>query len=326
MVKSFAFYGDSAVGQVLAENLQAAGFELADSMETADAIFTYCLTQQQLEDAYWDTDGILSKAKKDCCLVDLSPSTPSFAKELYALARVSELQALDAPLTVKDITSQKAFGDAGDVILLVGGEEEILDRMKPMLSALAHSIRFMGVPGSGQLAKVSQTIQLSAQLVALVESHAICRANEEKAFDAVSAAVDDGLLSPYAARLCRAVEDREFNGTYSAQVLLSELQAVLNTSEDTDVVLPQSEACLRLVELFLVVGGTDMNATALGLVYADKKESDAYHLDWSRAETLYQQGHDDDDDDDGEYDPRTEFDDFEGDDGYAGGYGAFSSN
>ena len=59
-------------------------------METADAIFTYCLTQQQLEDAYWDTDGILSKAKKDCCLVDLSPSTPSFAKELYALARVSE--------------------------------------------------------------------------------------------------------------------------------------------------------------------------------------------------------------------------------------------
>lgn len=324
MATSFAFYGDSAIGQVIAGNLQAAGFDLADSMETADAIFTYCLTQQQLEDAYWETDGILSKAKKDCCLVDLSPSTPSFAKELYALARVSEFQALDAPLTVRDITSEHAFGEADDLVLLVGGEEEILERMNPMLFAIAHSVRFMGVPGSGQLAKVAQTIQLSSQLVALVESHAICRANKEHAINAVSAAVEDGLLSPYAGRLCSAIEERRFQGTYSAQVLLSELQAVLNASEDTDVVLPQSEACLRLVELFLVVGGTDMNATALGLVYADKEESDSYHLDWSRAENLYQQGHDDDDDDG--YEPHADFDDFDGDDGYTGGFGAFSSN
>ena len=289
------------------------------------------LRSSWLEDAYWDTDGILSKAKKDCCLAWYSsPSTPSFAKELYALARVSELQALDAPLTVKDIASQKAFGDAGDVVLLVGGEEEILERMKPMLSALAH---FHPIHGRsrflGQLAKVSQTIQLSAQLVALVESHAICRANEEQAFDAVSAAVDDGLLSPYAARLCRAVEDCGFQRhVFCRRSWLSELQAVLNTSEDTDVVLPQSEACLRPVELFLVVGGTDMNATALGLVYADKKESErTTTLDWSRAETLYQQGHDDDDDDRRRVRSHVRNSTISrASGGYAGGYGALSSN
>ncbi|MGI6591581.1 MAG: NAD(P)-binding domain-containing protein [Eggerthellaceae bacterium] len=324
MAQSFAFYGDSVIGQVISENLQSAGFPLADSMEQADAVFTYCLTQQQLEDAYWETDGILSKAKRDCCLVDLSPSTPSFAKELYSLARVSELQALDAPLTVKDITSTHAFSDAGNLTILVGGEGEIIDRMMPMLTTIAQTVRPMGVPGNGQLAKVAQTIQLSAQLVALVESHAICKANQESAQNAVDAAVGDGLVSPQLSRLCAAIESRDFQGTYTSQVLLSELQAVTNASEDTDVVLPQSEACLRLVELFLVVGGTDLNATALGLMYADKDECDRYHLDWSRAESLYSQSDDDEGSDGGGN--RDDFDDYDEDGDFLGGLGSFSSN
>lgn len=296
MVQTFACYGDSVVCGVVADNLQAAGFELADSIEAADVVFTYCLAQDQLEDAYWGTKGILHMVKQGCVMVDLSASTPGFAKENYAMARVSEVQALDAPITVMDVTSEHAFDDSANLVMLVGGESDVVEAMMPMLTAIAQTVRPMGVPGNGQLAKVSQTIQLGAQLVALVESHAICRANGEHALVSVQAAVEDGLASPKVAALCRAIEGREFHGTYTTQVLLSELQAVMNASEDTDVVLPQAEACLRLVELFLVVGGTDMNATALGLMYADKDECDRYHLDWSRAENLYQQGHDDEDD------------------------------
>lgn len=296
IMQSFAFYGDSAVCGILADNLQAAGFQLSDSIEAADAVFTYCLTQNQLEEAYWGNDGLLHKVKKGCVMVDLSPSTPSFAKENYALARVSEVQALDAPITVSDITSEHAFGDADNLVMLVGGESDVVESMMPLLSSVASTVRPMGVPGNGQLAKVAQTIQLAAQLVALVESHAICRANGEQALGAVQAAVEDGLMSAQVEALCRAIETRDFTGSYTTQVMLSELQAVMNASEDTDIVLPQAEACLRLVELFLVVGGSDMNAPALGLVYAGKDECDRYHLDWSRAENLYEQDHDDGED------------------------------
>lgn len=329
MVRSFAFFGDSAVCGVLADNLQAAGFELADSVEEADAVFTYCLSQDQLEDAYWGTKGVLHMMKQGGVMVDLSPSTPGFAKENYAMARVSEVQALDAPITVTDITSEHAFGDSSNLVMLVGGESDVVETMMPMLTAIAQTVRPMGVPGNGQLAKVSQTIQLAAQLVALVESHAICRANGEHALEAVQAAVEDGLASPKVEALCRCIEGRDFHGSYTTQVLLSELQAVMNASEDTDVVLPQAEACLRLVELFLVVGGTDMNATALGLVYADKDECERYHLDWSRAENLYEQDHDDEEDDELYEQPEVPADE-NLDDGYQvtyhDGYRTLSSN
>jgi 3-hydroxyisobutyrate dehydrogenase len=329
MVRSFAFFGDSAVCGVLADNLQAAGFELADSVEQADAVFTYCLSQDQLEDAYWGTKGVLHMMKQGGVMVDLSPSTPGFAKENYAMARVSEVQALDAPITVADITSEHAFSDSSNLVMLVGGESDVVETMMPMLTAIAQTVRPMGVPGNGQLAKVSQTIQLAAQLVAVVESHAICRANGEHALESVQAAVEDGLASPKVEALCRCIEGRDFHGSYTTQVLLSELQAVMNASEDTDVVLPQAEACLRLVELFLVVGGTDMNATALGLVYADQDECKRYHLDWSRAENLYEQDHDDDEDEDLYEQPAAPIDE-NLDDGYQvtyhDGYRTLSSN
>lgn len=327
MVESFAFYGDSAIGQVIAGNLQRAGFRLAEDIASADAVFTYCLTQQQLEDAYWETDGILSQAHADACVVDLSPSTPSFAKELYALARAADQQALDAPLCVADITSEHAFAHPENLSVLVGGEAEILDRMQPMLQAIAGKVRHMGVPGCGQIAKAAQTLQFAAQLVSLVEANALCQVNDETALAAVHAAVEDGLAAPRVERLCRALVERDFRGSYTAQVLRAELEAAQNAAEDADLVLPQAEACQRLVELFMVVGGTDLNATALGLLFAGEEERKQYHLDWSRAESLYHQHeHDDDDGDDDNYDPRTDYDDYEADDGYAGGYGGFSSN
>lgn len=325
MARSFAFYGDRALGQIISENLQHAGFPLADSLEQADTVFTYFLTQQQLEDAYWETDGILSIGKSDCCFVDLSPSTPSFAKELYALARVSDAQALDAPLSVKDLTKEHTFSDPSNLTLLVGGESEVIERMMPMLTAIAETVRPMGAPGMGQLAKVAQTVQRAAELVALVETHAICQALQASAQDPTDAAVEDGVVAPHLSRLCTAIETRHFHGSYSARVLLSELQAVMNASEDTDVVLPQSEACLRLVELFSIVGGTDLNAAALGLMYADKEECAQYHLDWSRAESLYQLGTDDEEDLFDDDDPRS-FGTYDDDEGSLGGFGPVSSN
>lgn len=335
MQKSFAFAGDTHVGETVSRKLQDAGYVLAAGLASADYIFTYCLTQSQLEDVYLGTGGAVEQAKEGCCLVDLSPSTCTLAKEIYAVARVNELQAVDAPLVLKDPCAHDAFGDAANVMALAGGEDDAVADVEPLLSAFAGTVMRAGLPGSGQLAKAVATAQQASALVALVEAHAIGKAQGDTARTGLAAAAAAGFVPPQALAIYEAMEEGHFHGTYSCRVLLAELSAVLNGAEEVDLVLAQVEACQHIAELFVVVGGGDLPAHALALAYASDEEGAPYGLDWARANDLYGQEHDHDHghehhghaDDEGyaydEYGYEYGFEDDE--DGY-GAFGGFSSN
>ena len=98
---TFAFAGDERVGAGVSGLLEAAGYPATD-ISNADVVFTYCTNTSALEDLYYDTEGLLRGSKEGAILVDLSPSTVSFACELDAVACVNGHAAIDAPFVVRD--------------------------------------------------------------------------------------------------------------------------------------------------------------------------------------------------------------------------------
>ena len=74
---------------------------------------------------------------------------------------------------------------------------------------------------------------------------------------------------------------------------MGELAAALACVDDGDAILPQAEACFRLMELLAMVGGVTYSPAALKLVFTDEETSKKYGLDWSRAEGAYDHGYDD---------------------------------
>ena len=95
-VKTFCFTGEPEVGTCIEAMLKAGGFTQA-KVADADVVFTYRISESELEDLYYESSGILQLSKKDAVLIDLSPSTVSFAQELCAMGSVSEKHVLDAP-------------------------------------------------------------------------------------------------------------------------------------------------------------------------------------------------------------------------------------
>ena len=331
MAATFAFAGDTFVGETISAKLQDAGYVLAAGLASADYIFTYCLAQSQLEDVYLGTGGAVEQAKEGCCLVDLSPSTTTLAKEIYAVARVNELQSVDAPLVLLDPCAHDAFGDPENIMVFAGGEDDAVDDVLPLLQVISNDVRPTGLPGSGQFAKAICTAQQASALVSLVEAHAIARAQGESAAPAIAAAVEAGICTPRATSVMQAIEEGHFHGTYACQVLFAELAAVSNGAEEIDLVLTQIEACEHLMELFVIVGGGQLPAHALALAYAPDEEGVAYGLDWTRADGIYgssshdhDHAHDDQDDVYDEYGYDFGFEDDE--DGYGTPFGGFSSN
>lgn len=291
MRKTFVFVGLTNIGNEMAPNLLEAGFKAADGVASADVVFTYTPFIEDTEEVYFGSDGMIATAKEGALLVNLAPVSPSLQHEIYALAQVSNMTALDAPLYVHDVSREHAFADRGNLTVFAGANDNDFDEVRGMLDALAANVIYCGGEGTGQLTKAAATLQRAAGVVGLVEADALCRvttSDDPKASAAVmQRTLSAGVASEEAVLLYRSIMSRHFAGSYSVAVLLGEVVAALSAADDYNLILPQGEAAEYLLKLLLTVGGEEMAVSSLSLIYADEAECARYGLDWSRADELF---------------------------------------
>ncbi|CVH80211.1 2-hydroxy-3-oxopropionate reductase [Coriobacteriaceae bacterium CHKCI002] len=294
MRDSFAYVGNETVGSMVEARLGALGYVRASDVGSARTVVTYCTSQTALEDAYFDEGGLVQAAAAGTLLVDLSPSTPGFARELNAVAAVSDLVAVEAPLAVVDPVRADAFSDKGNLVCFAAGDEDALAAARPVLEAVAGSVRDMGGAGAGQLARAAWTLQATAQIVSAVEADALYRAVRRSSSPFGEEALRVGAAAPLAESVLAAVDEGRFDGGYTVEMFMAELSAALTAADDADLILPQAEACLHLLELLAVIGGSDKAPSALALVYGEEAACAEQGLDWTRAESAFGEGDDED--------------------------------
>lgn len=288
-MQTYVFVGDVAVGSKLTSSLAAAGFVAANGLSTADVVFTYHENQSGLEDVYFDSPGLLQDTKEGAILVDLSPTTPSFAQELHAVASVNDRFAVDAPLVVRDIVAADAFADPENLFMFVGAESDIYDRVEPLLSAIASRVMWAGAPGCGQSAKVASTLQNASSIIGIIETYVAFTTSGVSldGEDYLDLMESTGCMAPMHSAFVEALRGESFAGTYTVEIMMGELAAALSAADDKDTIFPQAEAGFHLLELLALVGGAGYNPAALSLVFADEDTCKRYELDWSRAEGTY---------------------------------------
>lgn len=325
MASSFVFVGNVEAGAGLARSLVEAGFPAAPSVGSADVVIALCSRQSQHEDVFYDEGGILESAMPGSYIIDCSPTTPTTAKELSAMATVNEFHMVEAPLVVRDPTIADAYGDPANLVALVAGGEGDIQAVGTMLHAMAATVRVCGAAGEAQLAKSAITIQQCAQLASLVEADALCRASSspDTATAVVGLACEQQLASPMVRWIHEAIlrEDFGSGNAYNVEMLWGELEAALAAADDHDLIMPQAEAALYLLELLATIGGMSLAPAALMLIYSDDESAARHGIDWNRAEQAYSvmghsgEGEDLDDLDDDGYDGYGDYDGFGYDEG-----------
>lgn len=300
MTKTFAYRGNETVGAYVARCLGEAGYEWVDHPGDADVVLTYCTAQTALEDAYFDEDGIVQRANPGALLIDLSPSTPTFARELNAVAVVNDLGIVEAPIVVVNPALPDAFVDPSNIVCFLAGEEDAVKAALPVVELLAEDVQDIGGAGAAQLARAAYSLQNVAQLVSAIEADALYRVvrGEAGAPVADADAPRAGAATPQAESVLAAVAAARFEGTYTVEMLLGEITAALTAADDADLILPQAEAAQRLLELLAIIGGADLAPAAVSLTYRDEAAAAAAGLDWARAEQAYGHSHGEDDYDD----------------------------
>lgn len=293
----FCYYeGEVHVGAALKAALNSAGYAFVESPEQAIFIFTYFLKENEAEDCYFDSNGLVQKAPKGAYLIDLGPATPNFARELSAVASVSDLFFVEAPIAVKDTTLEDAFTVKENLACCVAAEAHDREVVVPVLRNFASQIDEFTEPGSAQLAHSAWALQHCASIFSAVEAEALYRAMKRIPTSAVLTCDGNTVptLEQTQSALVAAIAQKRFSGTYTIEHLMANINAALSAADDAELILPQAEACLRLLELLAIIGGSDKSPAAISIVYDEEETAASFGLDWSRAESFTGSSRDED--------------------------------
>ncbi len=187
-----AFIGLGAMGYPMAANISKAGFALtvwnrtaakaqqlaasskaavantpAEAAAVADVILICVPTGTEVRQVLAGPNGILAGVKRGAAVVDCSSIDPRDALEFHALCTKAGVDFLDAPLS-----GGTAGASAGTLTLMIGGDAQVIERVKPVLLAVGKNLFHMGGPSTGQTTKVCNQMIFGAQMVAVAEAYA----------------------------------------------------------------------------------------------------------------------------------------------------------
>jgi 3-hydroxyisobutyrate dehydrogenase-like beta-hydroxyacid dehydrogenase len=132
--------------------------------EGADVVFTCVGNDDDLRSVVLGPDGALAGMKTGAILIDNTTASAVVARELCANAKDKNVGFLDAP-----VSGGQAGAESGQLTVMVGGEEAIFDKAKPVIDAYARMVGLMGPAGAGQLTKMVNQICIAGVVQGLAE-------------------------------------------------------------------------------------------------------------------------------------------------------------
>ena len=136
-----------------AKPLLEGGARLANSPAEVASLCDITLTSlpgpREVESVSTGPEGVLEGMKPGGIFIDLSTSRPTLIREIEPRFRQKGCHVLDAP-----VSGGKSGAASGNLAVMVGGEREIFDRVKPILDAFGDKVFYAGEIGAGSVAKL----------------------------------------------------------------------------------------------------------------------------------------------------------------------------
>jgi 2-hydroxy-3-oxopropionate reductase len=155
-----------------ADDLLRGGAKWAGSpRETAaqsDVLITIVSDPPAVEQVLWGERGALDGLRRGSIYIDSSTVSPDLARRAAAACSERGVDYLDAPVTGGTWGAEK-----GELVFMIGGKPETLERAKPVLEAVGKRFFLLGPNGAGQTVKLAMNLLLALEVEALAESLAL---------------------------------------------------------------------------------------------------------------------------------------------------------
>jgi len=134
----------------------------------SDVLITIVSDPPAVEQVLWGKDGALDGLRRGSIYIDSSTVSPDLARRAAKACAERGVDYLDAPVTGGTWGAEK-----GELVFMIGGRAETLERAKPVFEAVGKRFFLLGPNGAGQTVKLAMNLLLALQVEALAESLAL---------------------------------------------------------------------------------------------------------------------------------------------------------
>jgi len=109
-------------------------------------------------------DGLIQGVRSGMTVADCSTIGVSDSRKIAEALKAKGVDFLDAP-----VTGSTPGAESGNLTFMIGGDQPVFDRIRPLLDPMGKKIYYCGAQGMGLQAKLTQNLVLSNILMAFNE-------------------------------------------------------------------------------------------------------------------------------------------------------------
>jgi 3-hydroxyisobutyrate dehydrogenase-like beta-hydroxyacid dehydrogenase len=163
----------------------------ADVARAADVVFSMVTDTAAVQEIVAGPGGLLEGLRPGAVIVEMSTIDPAVSAELAADVAAAGGFLLDAP-----VSGSIATLEAGQLSIMVGGDEAAYERVRPFLLQIGPKVMRIGDSGQGLIVKLAINNTLVAEMVAFCENVAMAEKGGVKREVAVEALLQSVVASP----------------------------------------------------------------------------------------------------------------------------------
>jgi len=185
--------------------------------------------------------GALTVARHGTIFIEMSTVSPRTSRRLHQAAGVRGLAVLDAP-----VSGSTPQAEEGQLVILVGGKEEVYRNCLPILNLLGKEAVYMGAAGSGIATKLCLNTLLGVGLQALAEAIALGLRSGLDQQRLLRILGDTTALSPSQKSKLEHARTGQYPATFPLRLMYKDFSLISQHALELSVAMPSTAAAAQV--------------------------------------------------------------------------------
>jgi len=206
-----------------------------------DIVFSSVTNDAALEQVMFTPDGVLAGARPGTVVIDMSTVSPRTSRRLHETARSNGVSVLDAPVSGSTVQAEQ-----GQLVIFVGGEEDVYQKCQPILSVLGSKTFYLGSSGAGATMKLCVNTLLGLGVQALAEAIALglkAGLPRERFLQVLG---ETAVVSPSQKAKIENARKDDYPAAFPLQLMFKDFRLIVETALELSVPMPATAAAVQV--------------------------------------------------------------------------------
>lgn len=279
--KNVGLIGLGLIGSRVAAGLRSAGFHvfvwsrtphpepnfLGSAAEIAEACDTIQLFVPDAQALFETIEGFGDSLTPKHTILCCATVGPEATLEAARLVHDKGARFLDAPFT-----GSKLAAERGELVYYIGGDERVLDRVEPVLSASARAIVRVGEIGQAATIKVATNMMAAVTMQTLAEAYTVVTRSGIDPEVFAAALEQHGVRSALVDMKLPKIIHSDFDPHFALKHMFKDVQLAIHLANSLEIDIPATTATAGVMYGGLNRGWSDLDFSVLAKVYAPRDE------------------------------------------------------